>query len=186
MEELRIRAETSADYLAVRELTTAAFAGTEYGYNGEAELVEQLRHSTGCLSLVALSGHDVIGHILFSPVTIRSQQSSEVAESRGMGLAPLSVLPSKQRQGVGKALVNEGLGQLRAAGCPFVVVLGDPDYYSRFEFVQAASYNVTHGFAGIPQPFFQMIIFNQQIRLEQFQGRAYYEPAFGPQHVDAD
>ena len=80
-----------------------------------------------------------MGHILFTPVTI------DCADRRlvGMGLAPLAVHPDRQRSGIGSQLVRHGLDILRQRGCPFVVVVGHPEYYPRFGFERAS----THGFA---------------------------------------
>jgi putative acetyltransferase len=76
-------------------------------------------------------GGAVVGHVLFSPVTVAGAPD-------GIGLAPLAVLPAHQRRGVGSALVREGLEACRRLGCPFVVVLGHPGYYPRFGFRRAA------------------------------------------------
>lgn len=62
----------------------------------------------------------------------------------GLGLAPLAVLPSEQRRGIGAALVRAGLDACRACGCRFVVVLGDPAYYARFGFRRASDLGVAN------------------------------------------
>jgi putative acetyltransferase len=73
----------------------------------------------------------IVGHILFTPVVVEGRPAL------GMGLAPLAVLPGRQRQGIGSQLVRRGLDSLRERGCPFVVVVGHPEYYPRFGFEPA-------------------------------------------------
>ena len=99
--------------------------------DAEARLVDQLRASGHApVSLVAETEGQIVGHILFSPVTIVRSDSS-ISE---LGLGPLAVLPSHQGHGVGSALVREGLAICRRQGCAFVVVVGGPAYYQRFGF----------------------------------------------------
>ena len=80
------------------------------------------------ISLVAEIDGRVVGHIAFSPVTI-----SDGSEG-WYGLGPISVLPEYQKQGIGKALINEGLAQLKTLGAKGCVLVGNPDYYKRFGF----------------------------------------------------
>ncbi|MBX3026458.1 N-acetyltransferase [bacterium] len=129
---MRIRPETAADHAAVSTVTRAAF-----GQAAEAELVARLRAAgAAVVSLVAEETRaGVVGHILFSPVRLDPEPP---APPRWLGLAPLAVLPPRQRQGVGSALVRAGLEAARAAGATAVVVLGHPDYYPRFGFAPAS------------------------------------------------
>lgn len=160
-------------------VTTAAFANSEFGHNGESELIDALRvQCDAFLSLVACSGGEVVGHVLFTPVAIRTS----ACETVGMGLAPMSVMPKHQGAGIGSLLVTNGLCRLRDDGCPFVVVLGHPNYYPRFGFVPATQYQVSHGFTGIPQDVF-FILNNAVDSMNTLAaGRAYYHSAFGTQH----
>lgn len=111
-----IREEEYEDREAVHRLNIAAFN------NGpEADLVDKLRVSCkDYLSFVAIEDNTIVGHILFTPATV------ERCFSVGMGLAPMAVLPSHQRKGIGSQLVRYGLGFLRKSACPFVIVLGHP------------------------------------------------------------
>ncbi|WP_019400801.1 MULTISPECIES: GNAT family N-acetyltransferase [unclassified Chelatococcus] len=118
-----IRAEEVGDEAAVDALLRAAFGGPV-----EAGLVRRLRADGDVLlALVAEAGRDIVGHILFSPLT-------GLAPVHAAALAPLAVHPSRQRAGIGTALVREGLVQLRAMGVDVVLVLGEPGYYGRFGF----------------------------------------------------
>lgn len=121
-----VRPETPEDAAAVRDVETRAFDRA-----GEAALVDALRDAgKATVSLVATVDGRVVGHVLFSPVTLDGAPL-------GLGLAPLAVDPDVQRRGVGIALVRAGLDAARAAGHGVVVVLGDPAYYRRFGFVAA-------------------------------------------------
>ncbi|HWY88781.1 MAG TPA: N-acetyltransferase [Gemmataceae bacterium] len=121
-----VRAETPDDLEAIREVNRRAF-----GQEDEARLVDALRDG-GCarLSLVAEEGRLVVGHILFSDLPIITQAGTLHA----LALAPMAVLPDRQRRGIGSRLVREGLRACADAGHRVVVVVGHPDYYPRFRF----------------------------------------------------
>ena len=130
---MRIRAEEPADVATVREINAGAFETS-----AEADLVDLLRaQASPVVSLVADLDGRVAGHILFSPVTLDGQAHPLI-----MGLAPMAVASGNQRQGVGSALVREGLERCRQLGATAVVVLGHHDYYPRFGFVPASRYGV--------------------------------------------
>jgi putative acetyltransferase len=82
------------------------------------------------LSLVAVEKEKIVGHILFSSAIIEGEHGVV----KGMGLAPMAVLPEFQRQGIGSQLVKAGIEKLRKTKCPFIIVLGHPEYYPRFGF----------------------------------------------------
>ena len=143
-----VRRERPADIAAVRRVNLAAFEGP-----AEAEIVDRVRRAGGAqLSLVAEVGGELVGHILFSEVTV-----GEGDGARGMGLAPMAVLPDHQNRGVGSALVRAGLERLRAGGCPFVVVLGHPAYYPRFGFAPASRRGVACDYEGVPDDAFLIL-----------------------------
>lgn len=89
---------------------------------------ELLREGPDVLSLVGMAGPLLVGHVIFTPCTIR-ERTEKVAL-----LAPLAVASARQRQGIGSAIVRAGLQRLEAAGTDAVYVLGDPAYYGRFGF----------------------------------------------------
>jgi putative acetyltransferase len=129
-----IRSETTADEAAIRQINEAAF-----GQPLEAELVDALREvAEPFLSLVAEVEGRVVGHILFTPVTIGG--GPEPVEV--LGLAPMAVAPEHQRQGIGSLLVRHGLGVCQAMGYEAVVVLGHPSYYPRFGFRRASEFRI--------------------------------------------
>ena len=131
----KVRVETAADITAIRHLNTAAFPT-----GAEARLVDALRAAAGLvLSLVAEEGEVLVGHIAFSPVTVTAESGAVVT---GVGLAPMAVAPFRQRTGVGRRLIEEGVRQLGAAGHRFCVVLGHPTYYPRHGFEVARSRDI--------------------------------------------
>lgn len=107
-----------------------------FGRESEARLVERLRAGGKLrLSLVAEETDRVLGHVLFSEISVGANEPA-------LALAPLSVLPAYQRLGMGSALVSAGLQRLNGGAIPRVLVLGDPDYYTRFGFVPASRFGV--------------------------------------------
>src|SRR5262245_12757811 len=122
-----IRAEQPNDGDAIRRVLEAAFPTA-----AEARLVDLLRRNDHLrLSLVAEADGAIVGHIGFSPIEVDGESGG------GLGLAPVAVLPSCQRQGIGSHLICEGLTACERAGYGFVVVLGSPLYYPRFGFARA-------------------------------------------------
>jgi putative acetyltransferase len=135
-----IKAEGAAHRDAIAALHRAAFGG-----DFEAGLVQRL-HDDGlvAVSLVALEGADVIGHILFSTLDVE-------VDGRGVkavALAPLAVRPDHQRQGIGARLIDAGIAQLRAQDWAAVIVLGHPAYYARFGFSAALARKLRSPYAG--------------------------------------
>jgi putative acetyltransferase len=163
-----IRAERPDDASQVRQVHERAF-----GQPAEARLVDTLRQSCGeALSLVADDG-SVVGHILFTPVAIDGTEESVV----GMGLAPMAVVPERQRQGLGSQLVRHGLDMLRDRGCPFVVVVGHPEYYPRFGFEPAATHGLLSQWEGIPDAAFMVLILDEDV-MAGVSGVARYRDTF--------
>ena len=127
--EIIIRSETDADIGAITEVTIAAFKALEISNHTEQFIVEVLRAAQALtISLVAEVDDRVIGHIAFSPVTISD------GTRNWYGLGPVSVLPEYQRQGIGKALIREGLLRLRDIHSRGCCLVGHPDYYKKFGF----------------------------------------------------
>lgn len=165
---LLIRAETSADYAAIHRVNELAFERP-----AEADLVDRLRADNAVtLSLVALEDSQVVGHVLFSPVTVKSEHG----EWSAIGLGPVAVLPSHQRRGLGAQLIRAGLDNLRAAGHGVVIVLGHPTYYPRFGFRPTRGYNIRWE-QDVPDEVFMLV----ELQPGAVAGRAgivHYHPAF--------
>ena len=125
-----IRSETEADVNAITKVTVAAFETLAISNHTEQYIITALRAAKALtLSLVAEVEGRVIGHIAFSPVTISD------GTRNWYGLGPVSVLPAYQRQGVGKALIREGLARLKAMDAQGCCLVGHPDYYRKFGFI---------------------------------------------------
>jgi putative acetyltransferase len=164
---LVVRAETAEDREAIREVNRLAFGG-----EGEARLVDALREGGHVrLSMVAERDGRVVGHILFSDLPI----VSEARTVEALALAPLAVLPSDQRRGIGSALVEVGLRACREAGHRIVVVLGHPEFYPRFGFSAGLAGRLGSPFPG---PAF-MAIELAPGALDGVDGAVQYPPPFG-------
>jgi putative acetyltransferase len=126
-----IRPKELQDIPAIAEVNRAAFGG-----EAEVRIVEAIRASPGFipdLSLVAVTGGRVVGHILFSPLDVQAESSSAPA----LCLAPLAVLPGYQGRGIGSRLVEEGLRRCGELSRGIVIVVGWPSFYPRFGFTRA-------------------------------------------------
>lgn len=131
--EIKIRREETKDIEQVREIVRAAFPT-----DAESKLVDALRaNGKAVISLVAVDGDQVLGHILFSPVS-----TSPPSEANGIGLAPVAVHQAVQSQGIGSELIREGLRLCKEPGFDYCVVLGDPKYYQRFGFQKASNFGL--------------------------------------------
>ena len=129
---MRIRAEVPRDYLSVHQITAAAF-----GVETEAKLIGVLRaQASPVVSLVAEDNGTLVGHILFSPVSLPG------SEALAMGLAPMAVTPLRQRRGIGSALVRAGLARCQELGAVAVVVVGHPEFYPKFGFSPAERFGL--------------------------------------------
>jgi len=128
-----IRAEEQKDWTAVHELNATVFETPT-----EADLVDALREQAQpFVSLVAEDNDEIIGHIMFSPASLSGHPDIKI-----VGLAPMSVAPKHQRKGIGSALVCAGLERCKQLGFGAVVVLGYPEYYSRFGFSPSSRFGI--------------------------------------------
>lgn len=142
-----IRTERPSDASSIDAVTREAFAGAEHSDGTEQDIVAALRGAgTLAVSLVAETGGEVVGHVAASPVRL-----DPAAPGEWFGIGPLSVRPDRQKQGIGAALMEAALERLGEQGAAGVVLLGDPEYYRRFGFVQAAPLR----FPDAPAEFFQ-------------------------------
>jgi putative acetyltransferase len=148
-----VRREQPRDIPKIREVNKRAF-----GQDQEVLIVDRLRENcNSILSLVALAGKEVVGHILFSPAMIGGENGRLV----GSGLAPLAVLPEYQRQGIGSELVQTGVARMQKGGCPYIIVLGHPEYYTRFGFEPASSHGIRSEWQ-VPDEAFMVLILNKR------------------------
>ncbi len=136
---MQIREANIKDFEGIKSLYLQAFD------NLEGDLVSNLAINLldeesiiKIISLVAINNNVIIGHIAFSPVFLES-----INEHFGYILAPLAVLPTDQKKGIGFTLVKSGLDTISSLGSFLVFVYGDPRYYSRFGFKTNLAQNFT-------------------------------------------
>ena len=162
-----IRAEKENDRDAVYTVNASAFESPS-----EANLVDALlEQAQPVVSLVAEDNGEVVGHIMFSPVSL-----SEYPDLKLMGLAPMAVAPEHQRKGIGSALVRAGLEQCKQLGFAAVVVLGHPEYYPRFGFLPSSRFGIDSEYE-VPEEVF-MAKELQPGALSGKTGRVKYHAAF--------
>jgi putative acetyltransferase len=137
-----VRPEHPGDLAQINRVNALAF-----GQPDEAELVDRLRaDGDALLSLVAV-GEDgaVEGHILFSPLDLLLDDGAVLAAA---ALAPVAVLPDRQRRGIGGELVKAGIAACAARGLAAIVVVGHPAYYPRFGFAADLARGLRAPFSG--------------------------------------
>lgn len=133
-----IRPEKTEDAAAIAEVIREAFT-VAFGKAPEADLVNALReHGKSIVSLVAELDGKIVGHILFTEITL----DHNPREIKAIGLAPLAVAPALQRSGIGAQLTEAGIAACRAAGYDAMFVLGHPEYYPRFGFRPASRWGI--------------------------------------------
>ncbi len=166
-----IREEKPSDHKAVFDLIKEAFLGAQHSDGTEQNLVENLRKGTSFvaeLSLVVVENDEIVGYVLFT--------EGKIGEEAVLVLAPLSVKPSHQRMGIGKALVNRGHEVARALGYNYSFVLGSERYYPKFGYVPAS----TLGFE-VPEGFPEINFMATKLRTDapQLKGFLVYPEEFG-------
>ena len=150
---LTIRNEQPDDIVVVHALNETAF-----GQPTEATIVDAIRAACpDAVSLVAVDDGQIVGHIFFSPVFASSENGSVQA----MGLGPMAVAPERQRQGIGSLLVHAGIDAMRKRNCPFIIVLGHPEYYPRFGFVPTSRHGLSCQWEGVPDEAFMILILDE-------------------------
>lgn len=134
---MTIRAEQQADYETVYSVVKSAFETAEQSDGNEHNLVNSLRQSTAYipeLSLVAEINGEIVGHIMFTKLQIGGHTA--------LALAPLSVLPEYQKQGIGTSLILKGHRIAKELGYSYSVVLGSEKYYPRMGYLPASEFNI--------------------------------------------
>jgi len=162
---IEIGEERPDDVAVVRELNRRAF-----GQDQEGNIVDVLRaNGAALLSLVATLNDRVVGHIMYSPVSIDGKV-------RGAALGPMAVIPERQRQGIGSKLIEAGNQKLKDAGCPFIIVVGHADYYPRFGFRPASDHGIKCEW-DVPDDVFMLLVLDEA-KMEGVSGLAKYRHEF--------
>ena len=166
---LQLRHETPDDIAAIEAVTVAAFADAPHTSHTEQFIVRALRAAGELtLSIVVEERGQVVGHVALSPVTITDDYGRKAQGWYGLG--PLSVLPQRQRQGIGSRLMEQALTELRAMQAAGCVLLGDPAYYARFGFQAHAGLQLP----GVPPGYFMALALHGPVP----EGVAHYSDAF--------
>lgn len=168
---IKIRKENRSDYDEIYNLIKLAFKTAEQSDGNEQDLVVKLRESSSFipeLSLVAIKEDKIVGYILFTKIRI--------GEYEELALAPLSVLPEYQGQGVGTKLIEEGHRIAKKLGFDYSIVLGSDKYYSKFGYVPASIYNIKPPFQ-VDDKNFMAIKLNDNEKMVN--GVVKYDKAFG-------
>ena len=143
-----IRDETPGDVDAIARITEAAFANAPHASRTEHRIVDALREAGQLsVSLVALEGEALVGHVALSPVMLSS------GDAGWHGLGPISVHPDRQGHGIGAALMVAAIERLKTMGSAGCVLLGDPAYYVRFGFKACEQLVLP----GVPAEYFQAL-----------------------------
>ncbi|MEG0731058.1 MAG: N-acetyltransferase [Vagococcus sp.] len=172
---MTIRPINKNDDTYVLPLIVSAFEETEFGYQGEAELVKKIRQNityNNELELVYEIDKKIVGYGLLSTCWVKNDKQSFT----GLALAPLAVHKDYQRQGIGGKLMRELERTAIGLGYTFIVILGHPKYYSRFGYQPTSHYGVSSPF-DVPEEFFMMKEL-QKDGLSQVMGTVYYSEAF--------
>jgi putative acetyltransferase len=170
MKNVKIRPEMSEDYSSITEVNDLAFS-----HKNEGRLILALRKTREFvpeLSLVAVVGGRVVGHILFYPIKIKTNDVNHTS----LALAPMAVLPEYQKKGIGSQLVREGLKRAPKLGLKSVIVLGHAAYYPRFGFEPAGKWGIRPPFE-VPEGVFMALELVKD-GLKGIQGIVEYPPEF--------
>jgi len=144
---VQVRHERHGDEDAIARLNDEAF-----GQRTESRIIAAVRQAgRAAISLVAVDDSAIVGHILFTPVTI----DSPGPQISALGLGPMAVLPEFQRRGIGSRLVEAGLDACGLTPCQVVAVIGHPEYYPRFGFRPGVTYGLRSEFA-VPEDVFMI------------------------------
>lgn len=168
---MNIRQERSDDHDEVYRVIEDAFESADQKDGNEQDVVVALRTSSSFvpeLSLVAEEAGRIVGHILFTEVS--------VGDKVELALAPLSVLPEYQRQGIGQALMAEGHRIARDLGYDYSIVLGSAQYYPKAGYVPASRYGIECPFE-VPNDNFMALKLDPTA--EPLNGVVVYDQAFG-------
>ena len=168
---LEIRQENKNDYEQVYNVVKTAFENAEHSDGNEQDLVNDLRKSDSFipeLSLVAVKDNKIVGHILFTKIKIGKYEE--------LALAPLSVLPKYQRQGIGKKLIETGHKIAKELGYNYSIVLGSEKYYPKFGYTSAIDYGIKAPFEVPNENFMAIKLKDTEVEIN---GTVQYAKEFG-------
>ncbi len=166
---MSIRNESVSDVAAIAAITESAFKEAPHTSHTEQFIVNALRNAGKLsVSLVAEVDGNIVGHVAVSPVSVSGNSEG------WYGLGPISVAPEHQKQGIGSQLMKEAIAALKQLGASGCVLLGDPQYYSRFGFKVIPNLTLP----GVPPEYFQALPFGSKIP----KGEVVHHEAFNAQN----
>ena len=167
---ITIRPEEEADRQRILDVTRQAFES-----DTEPELVKRIWESDDFisgLSLVAVDDDELVGHLIFSAMTIQTDDEDIPA----LCLGPVSVVPARQRQGIGDELIRYGLAECQRMGYHIIVLVGHPEYYPRFGFRPAEEQGLSMDIEAPPEAF--MVYEGISGALDGVTGKVVFSSAF--------
>lgn len=168
---IKIRPATIEDFALIEAVHEAAFAKSDFGYNGEGQLARQLHEAGDALvSLIAEVDGVPVGHVMFSRMRVEADGQPVIAAA----LAPTGVVPEWQGKGVGGQLIKAGLAALKPQGVQLGFVVGHTDYYPRFGYSAALAKPYDSPYAG---PYFMAVQLDSNLKAPKA-GKAEFAPAF--------
>ena len=173
---ISLRTEKQEDYKAVEALIKEAFAEAEYSDHQEHALVARLRKAPEFipeLSIVAQLEDNLVGYILLTPIQILEGNTTH----ESLALAPVAVLPARQRKGIGAALIQYAHEKAAALGYTSIILLGHEDYYPKVGYKPASQFGIQAPFDVPDQNF--MAIELVEGNLANVRGTVQYPAAFG-------
>jgi predicted N-acetyltransferase YhbS len=177
MKTITIRKETPEDYAQVIQLTEKAFETLEISEHNEGQLIDKLRKAPTFvdeLSLVAELDGQIVGHILYTPIKI----DNGAQQFQSLVLAPVSVLPEFQKQGIGGKLILAGHQKAKELGFQSAILLGHPEYYPRFGYKPASTFGIKTQIP-LPSDDVFMAVELTEVGLTGVSGMVVFPPEFG-------
>lgn len=171
---MKIRVENKEDYEVVERLIELAFISAENSNKDEHNLIARIRLGNNYvpeLSLVAEKDSKILGQILLSKVDIRNKETV----FQELVLAPISVLPEYQKQGIGSSLIKEAISKAKKMGYSLIIVLGYPSYYSKFGFKKAKDFGIE---TSIPEFNDYLMLLKLENSQDNISGKVIYGPEF--------
>ena len=173
--DVLIRQELADDYTAVYKLVKRAFEQEPMGGGNEQDLVERLRRSSSFipeLSLVATVNNEIVGHILLTRLKIVAGDQTDIS----LALAPVSVMPEYQKNGIGGMLIKAAHAKAQELGFKSIILVGHETYYPRFGYVQLDNFEISLPFEVPPQN--AMVLELETGALKNTKGEVIYDSAF--------
>lgn len=172
---INIRCELEKDYNTVENVVKESFKNEEFSDKDEHNLVNRLRNSKEYvkeLALLAEINEKIVGYSLLTKINIKNKNESR----ESLALAPVSVLPEYQNKGVGSTLINKAIEKAKNLGYISIVVLGHPNYYLKFGFINSSEFDIKPPFE-VPNDVFKVLVLDEE-KFKGTSGVVEYSSAF--------